>query len=119
VVRYLSFGERGGDRGAGRTIGWAELRRLTPVLFAAAQAGDQVAARVVERQAEEICVMALTALRRLAAAGCGAARVVDAPWSPGRRCSGWTSCGRQRRQARHEPRSAPFPSLPHPPSGSG
>jgi N-acetylglucosamine kinase-like BadF-type ATPase len=90
------------------TFGRDELRRLTPVLFAAAGSGDPVATAVVERQAEEICVMALTAMRRLgldsapvvlgggvleardpllsagigrrlAAAGCGPGRVVDAP----------------------------------------
>lgn len=38
---------------------------LTPVLFATAQAGDPVARAIVERQAEEIVVMATVALRRL------------------------------------------------------
>jgi N-acetylglucosamine kinase-like BadF-type ATPase len=90
------------------TFGRDELRRLTPVLFAAAQSGDLVAVDVVQRQAQEICLMALTAVRRLgldtapvvlgggvleardpllstevdrllAAAGCGPGLVVDAP----------------------------------------
>ena len=90
------------------TFGRDDLRRLTPVLFAAARSGDQIAAAVVQRQAQEICLMALTAMRRLglgtapvvlgggvleardpllsaevdrrlAAAGCGPGQVVDAP----------------------------------------
>lgn len=42
-----------------------DLLRLTSVLFAVAAAGDQVARSLVERQAEEICVMATTVMRRL------------------------------------------------------
>jgi N-acetylglucosamine kinase-like BadF-type ATPase len=40
--------------------------QLTPLLFAAASQGDLVAGAEVDRQAEEIVVMASTALRRLA-----------------------------------------------------
>jgi N-acetylglucosamine kinase-like BadF-type ATPase len=47
------------------TIGQLDLRHLAPVVLAAAQAGDQVARGLVNRQAEEICAMAVTALRRL------------------------------------------------------
>lgn len=42
-----------------------DLLRLTSVLFTVAAAGDPVARGLVERQAEEICVMATTAMRRL------------------------------------------------------
>ena len=38
---------------------------LTPALFTASTAGDEVAASVVDRQADEIVVLAVTALRRL------------------------------------------------------
>ncbi|WP_346027676.1 N-acetylglucosamine kinase [Arthrobacter parietis] len=38
---------------------------LTPVLFTASTAGDPVAASVVDRQADEIVVLVVTALRRL------------------------------------------------------
>jgi N-acetylglucosamine kinase-like BadF-type ATPase len=41
------------------------LRELAPVLLAIAAAGDEVAQDLVRRQAEEISVMALTAMRRL------------------------------------------------------
>jgi N-acetylglucosamine kinase-like BadF-type ATPase len=41
------------------------LRRLVPVLFGVAEGGDEVAANVVRRQAGEVCVMALAAMRRL------------------------------------------------------
>jgi N-acetylglucosamine kinase-like BadF-type ATPase len=41
------------------------LHELVPVLFSTAEAGDRIAFRVVERQAEEIVGMALVALRRL------------------------------------------------------
>lgn len=41
------------------------LNDLTPALFAAAEAGDAVAASVVDRQAEEVVVMADVLLRRL------------------------------------------------------
>ena len=42
-----------------------EARGLAPVLLAAAREGDQVARDLVRRQAEEICVMAVTVMRRL------------------------------------------------------
>jgi N-acetylglucosamine kinase-like BadF-type ATPase len=42
-----------------------DLLGLTAVLFEAARAGDPTAVRLVERQAEEVCVMAVTAMRRL------------------------------------------------------
>lgn len=42
-----------------------DLLRLTSVLFTVAAAGDPVARDLVERQAAEICVMAVTAMRRL------------------------------------------------------
>lgn len=38
---------------------------LTPLLFTAAASGDQVASKLVRRQAEEIVTMAVTSLRRL------------------------------------------------------
>ncbi len=41
------------------------LRELAPVLLAVADAGDEVARNLVLRQAEEISIMALTAMRRL------------------------------------------------------
>jgi N-acetylglucosamine kinase-like BadF-type ATPase len=41
------------------------LAELAPVLFATAIAGDQVARDVVDRQADEVVVMATTAIRRL------------------------------------------------------
>jgi N-acetylglucosamine kinase-like BadF-type ATPase len=46
-------------------LGEDDLLRLTSVLFAAAATGDTVARGLVERQADEICVMAVTAMRRL------------------------------------------------------
>jgi N-acetylglucosamine kinase-like BadF-type ATPase len=46
-------------------LGEDDLLRLTSVLFSVAAAGDPVARDLVERQAEEICVMAVTAMRRL------------------------------------------------------
>jgi N-acetylglucosamine kinase-like BadF-type ATPase len=52
-------------------IGRDDLRKLTTVLFAAALAGDPVARDLLERQAEEICLMALTAMRRLDLTGAG------------------------------------------------
>jgi N-acetylglucosamine kinase-like BadF-type ATPase len=45
------------------------LRGLVPVLFEVAGRGDAVAADIVRRQAEEICVMATTAIRRLGLSG--------------------------------------------------
>ncbi|MEU1541368.1 BadF/BadG/BcrA/BcrD ATPase family protein [Actinacidiphila glaucinigra] len=46
-------------------IAVSRKHELTPVLFATAQDGDPVARAIVERQAEEIVVMATVALRRL------------------------------------------------------
>ena len=46
-------------------LGDDDLLGLTSVLFAAAAAGDQVARELVERQADEICAMAVAAMRRL------------------------------------------------------
>jgi N-acetylglucosamine kinase-like BadF-type ATPase len=42
-----------------------DLLGLTPVLFTAAAAGDPVACDLVRRQADEVCLMAVTAMRRL------------------------------------------------------
>jgi N-acetylglucosamine kinase-like BadF-type ATPase len=53
-----------------------DLIRLTVVLFAAAAAGDVVARSLVDRQAEEICAMAVTAIRRLGLDGGPAIPVV-------------------------------------------
>ncbi len=47
------------------TIGYDELHGLVPVLFKVASNGDEVAKSVVLRQADEICVMATVAARRL------------------------------------------------------
>jgi N-acetylglucosamine kinase-like BadF-type ATPase len=46
-------------------IGERELLELAPVLLAVAREGDEVARNLVRRQAEEICVMAVVAMRRL------------------------------------------------------
>jgi N-acetylglucosamine kinase-like BadF-type ATPase len=46
-------------------IGERELLRLAPVLLAVAREGDEVARDLVCRQAEEICVMVVVAMRRL------------------------------------------------------
>ena len=46
-------------------IGWEALRGLVPVLFGTAAGGDAVALDIVRHQAAEVCVMALTAIRRL------------------------------------------------------
>ena len=54
-----------------RQIGRDELLGLTTVLFDVALAGDQVARDLLERQAEEIALMALTAMRRLGLTGAG------------------------------------------------
>jgi N-acetylglucosamine kinase-like BadF-type ATPase len=43
----------------------ADLLGLAPVLLAVANGGDEVARRLVRRQAQEICVMACTAIRQL------------------------------------------------------
>jgi N-acetylglucosamine kinase-like BadF-type ATPase len=54
-----------------RTIGYAELFGLTPVLFAVAGAGDEVARAVVLRQADEVCAMVTVAARNLGLTGGG------------------------------------------------
>jgi N-acetylglucosamine kinase-like BadF-type ATPase len=46
-------------------IHYPDLHGLVPVLFRVADEGDQVASDIVVRQAEEICVMATAAARRL------------------------------------------------------
>jgi N-acetylglucosamine kinase-like BadF-type ATPase len=46
-------------------LGEDDLIRLPVVLFETAAAGDLVARNLVERQAEEVCAMAVTAIRRL------------------------------------------------------
>jgi N-acetylglucosamine kinase-like BadF-type ATPase len=51
------------------TISEAALRELAPAVLALAGTGDDVAARLVRRQAGEICAMALTAMRRLGLTG--------------------------------------------------
>jgi N-acetylglucosamine kinase-like BadF-type ATPase len=47
------------------TIGWDRAVGLTSVLFQAAAGGDEVALDLVRRLADEVCVMALAAMRRL------------------------------------------------------
>jgi N-acetylglucosamine kinase-like BadF-type ATPase len=51
------------------TISEVRLRELAPVVLAVAGAGDDVAAALVRRQADEICAMALTVMRRLGLTG--------------------------------------------------
>ena len=46
-------------------LGEDDLIRLPAVLFATAEAGDAVALSLVERQAEEVTTMAVTAIHRL------------------------------------------------------
>jgi N-acetylglucosamine kinase-like BadF-type ATPase len=46
-------------------IGWRALGGLVPVLFGVAEGGDAVAMDIVRRQAGEVSVMALAAIRRL------------------------------------------------------
>jgi N-acetylglucosamine kinase-like BadF-type ATPase len=46
-------------------IGWDRALLLTSVLFEAAAGGDEVAVDLVRRLANEVCVMALAAMRRL------------------------------------------------------
>jgi N-acetylglucosamine kinase-like BadF-type ATPase len=50
-------------------LGEDDLIRLPAVLFATAEAGDAVAQSLIERQAEEVCAMAVTAISRLDLAG--------------------------------------------------
>jgi N-acetylglucosamine kinase-like BadF-type ATPase len=52
-----------------RTITPDDVVGLAPVLFAAANAGDQVARDLVARQADEVCAMAMAAMRRLELTG--------------------------------------------------
>jgi N-acetylglucosamine kinase-like BadF-type ATPase len=47
------------------TIGWDRTLGLTSVLFEAAAGGDEVALDLVRRLADEVCVMALAAMRRV------------------------------------------------------
>jgi N-acetylglucosamine kinase-like BadF-type ATPase len=47
------------------TIGWDRTLGLTSVLFEAAAGGDEIAVSLVRRLADEVCVMALAAMRRL------------------------------------------------------
>ena len=51
------------------TISGAALRELAPAVLALAGTGDDVAGRLVRRQADEICTMALTVMRRLGLTG--------------------------------------------------
>jgi N-acetylglucosamine kinase-like BadF-type ATPase len=53
------------------TIADARLRELAPVVLALAGTGDEIAASLVRQQAEEICTMALTVIRRLGLTGLG------------------------------------------------
>jgi N-acetylglucosamine kinase-like BadF-type ATPase len=46
-------------------FGRGDLRKLAPVVFAVAADGDEAAQAVVDRQADEVARMALTAMRRL------------------------------------------------------
>jgi len=46
-------------------LSWEALLGLVPALFEAAEAGDAVALDLVRRQAEEVCLMVLSAMRRL------------------------------------------------------
>ncbi len=48
-----------------RELAYERLRELAPVVFAAAEEGDPVAAGIVMRVADEVVTMAATALRRL------------------------------------------------------
>ena len=63
-------------------IGYEERHRLVPVLFEVAERGDQVARDVLARQAEEICLMAEVAARRLGLAGNGPGHEGRAAGSP-------------------------------------
>jgi N-acetylglucosamine kinase-like BadF-type ATPase len=47
-------------------VQWADLGNLAPAVFATAAAGDAVAVSIVDRQVEEIVLMATVAARRLA-----------------------------------------------------
>ena len=54
------------------TIAPEALRELAPVVLALGNQGDAVAAALVRRQADEICAMALTVMRRLSLTGLAA-----------------------------------------------
>jgi N-acetylglucosamine kinase-like BadF-type ATPase len=51
------------------TLSEAQCRELTPVLFAVAAGGDEVASALVRRQAEEVVALAVAAMRRLGVLG--------------------------------------------------
>lgn len=51
------------------TVSEAECMELTPVLFAVAARGDEVASSLVRRQAEEVVALAVAAMRRLGVLG--------------------------------------------------
>jgi N-acetylglucosamine kinase-like BadF-type ATPase len=51
------------------TIAKEDLRGLAPVVLALGTRGDAVAAALVQRQAEEVCAMALAVMRRLSLTG--------------------------------------------------
>src|SRR5215510_991821 len=51
------------------TLSEAECMELTPVLFAVAAEGDEVASALVRRQAEEVVALAVAAMRRLSVLG--------------------------------------------------
>jgi N-acetylglucosamine kinase-like BadF-type ATPase len=51
------------------TLSRAALAELAPVVLALGNGGDAVAASLVRRQADEICAMALTVMRRLSLTG--------------------------------------------------
>jgi N-acetylglucosamine kinase-like BadF-type ATPase len=53
-------------------IGGGGLLELAPVLLATAHRGDRVARNLVSRQADEICLMILAAMRRLSLTGLAA-----------------------------------------------
>ena len=48
-----------------RDIDYDRMHELVPVLFTVAEAGDSIAAAMVQRQAEEIVLLAIVTLRRL------------------------------------------------------
>ncbi|MFC6084724.1 N-acetylglucosamine kinase [Sphaerisporangium aureirubrum] len=52
-----------------RSLAWGRLNELVPPLLATAAAGDPAARALVERQAEEVAVMGVAALRRLGMLG--------------------------------------------------
>jgi N-acetylglucosamine kinase-like BadF-type ATPase len=51
------------------TLSEAQCMELTPLLFAVAAAGDEVASGLVRRQAEEVVALAVAAMRRLGVLG--------------------------------------------------